>query len=128
MQPLTRTATLTHRRLPAPNAAPRSGFTLDTRALVRRRFMSRQPAVTTDAALWARHVSALDRGLGQCVDSVQSLMRVQALILIRQDCARRAVEVSAGGLGSADCPGYLVDPILSLRRRLAMADGTELDE
>jgi hypothetical protein len=120
MQPSTRTATLAHRRLPAPNAASRSGYTLDTRALVRRRFMSRQPASTTDAALWSRHVSALDRGLGQCVDSIHSLMRVQALILIRQDCARRAVEASAVGLGSADCPRYLVDPILSLRRCCGM--------
>jgi hypothetical protein len=90
--------------------------------------MSRQPAVTTDAALWSRHVSALDRGLGQGVDSIQSLMRVQALVMIRQDCARRAVEASVEGLGSADCPLYLVDPFLSLRRRLTMAEGTETDE
>jgi hypothetical protein len=90
--------------------------------------VSRQSAATTDAALWSRHVSALDRGLGQGVDSIQSLMRVQALILIRQDCARRAVEASAGGLGSADCPQYVLDPILSLRRRLAIADGLEPDE
>jgi hypothetical protein len=83
---------------------------------------------TTDAALWARHVSALDRGLGQGVDGIQSLLRVQALILIRQDCARRAVEALAQVPGSEDCLQYLLDPILSLHRRLAMVDDPETDE
>ncbi len=128
MQASTRTATFSHRGLPAPNAAPRTGYTLDTRTLVHRRYMARQRAATSDAALWARHVLALDNGLGQGVDNVAALMRVQALILIRQDCARRAVEASVGGLGAADCPMFLVDPVLSMKRRLAREDDAETDE
>ncbi len=110
MQSRTRTAILTHHGLPATNAAARSEYTLDVRGLIQRRGMAQFQAATTEAALWSRRVLALDNELGQGVGSIEAMMRVQGIILVRQEYARRALVASAGGLGSGDCPRYVMDP------------------
>lgn len=106
---------MTH-RLPSPNPgrSARSERNVDALLVARRRCLSIKRAQPADPVLWARHVSALDSRLGGIVDNVKALLRIQAIILVRQDCARRALETFPGALGTVCCPHYLVDPIRSL--------------
>lgn len=110
--PSPRPPSMTHRlSSPNPGRSPRSDRTSEAFAGVRRRHLSINRAQPVDPVLWARHVSALDNRLGGIVDSIKSLLRIQAIILVRQDCARRALETFPGALGTVCCPYYLVDPI-----------------
>lgn len=113
--PSTQPPSMTH-RLPSPNPVRsfRSERTSEVVVGARRRYLSVKRAQPADPVFWARHVSALDSRLGGIVDSVRSLLRIQAIILVRQDCARRALETFPGALGTVCCPHYLIDPIRSL--------------
>jgi hypothetical protein len=55
----------------------------------------------------------LDRFLGGSVTEVRDLLVVQSVILSRQECARRAIELSSSDSGrvSLRLPGYLVNPL-----------------
>jgi len=102
------------RRLPPTNRASPPFLAPSQVKLLQHRRMDTSQRVLSDSALLARHVSSLDHRLGRNTDNVGSLLTVQALILVRQDCARQAIEAHVGGLGSPECPHFLIDPLGSL--------------
>jgi len=102
------------RRLPPSNRGSPPFLAPGQVKLLQHRRMDTSQRVLSDSALLARHVSSLDHQLGRHADTVGSLLTVQALLLVRQDCARQAIEARIGALGSPECPYYLIDPLGSL--------------
>ncbi|HNS98577.1 MAG TPA: hypothetical protein PLJ27_06530 [Polyangiaceae bacterium] len=117
MHPMTLAESSRTSQLPVPNAFSSTTYTLDTKALRRRG--TALSANESDGILWAQHVAVLDARLGMSIRNVKSLLHTQNVVLVRQDCARHAVEAYRDSPTTTSYPRFVLDPMLSLQSRMA---------